>query len=261
MRTAFFRRTVLSASAVSLALLATACGGSSGTADGKSDAKPDTKPATSAPAAAGAKGKTAAELAPLLVAQADLPDHVLKPATDEEIKAGTDLASDVAACLPLVQAQSMAPVGAPAGTARIKGVAKPKQDADPDASEAEKAKAGLNALGSTVTAVALSSYDGKGAEEAFASLKSAGTTCAGGFGIRTGGDAGKISKVSPAAPVTAGDEALAYTLELDDSGDKATTELVVVRKGSSLVTFSAISLAGTAEQPKAVVAAQVKKLG
>ncbi|MCM1975704.1 MULTISPECIES: hypothetical protein [unclassified Streptomyces] len=257
MRTAFVRRTVLSASAVSLALLVTACGGSA-----KSDAKPDAKTSASAPAAAGSKAKTAAELVPLLVAQADLPDHVLKPATEEEVKAGADLASDKPACLPLIQAQSMAPVGTAAGTARIKGVAKPKA-ADPDASEAEKAKAGLDALGSTVTAVALSSYEGKGAEEAFASLKSAGTACAGGFGVRMGGEPGKISKVAPAAPVTAGDEALAYSVELEDEelGEKATTELVVVRKGNSLVTFSALSLAGNAEQPKAIVAAQVKKLG
>lgn len=170
------------------------------------------------------------------------------------------VASDKPACLPLVKALSMAPVGTASGTARIKGAAKPK-GASPDASEEEKAKAGLEALGATVTAVALSSYDGKGAEEAFASLKSAGTACVGGFGIQMGGDSSKISKVSPAAAVTAGDEALAYTIELDDAGDKATTELVVVRKGNSVVTFSAISLAGTAEQPTAVVAAQVKKLG
>ncbi|WP_162689030.1 hypothetical protein [Streptomyces sp. ICC1] len=39
MRTAFVRRTVLSAAALSLALLATACGGSD-----KADAKDDTKP-------------------------------------------------------------------------------------------------------------------------------------------------------------------------------------------------------------------------
>lgn len=256
MRNTFVRRTVLTASAASLALLATACGGSSDTADAKSD----TKSSASAPAAGAAKGKTADELGPLLVAQADLPDHVLKPATEEEAKAGAALTSDKPACLPLLQAQSMAPVGTAAGTARIKGVAKPK-GANPDASEAEKAKAGIEALGSTVTAVALSSYDGKGAEEAFASLKSAGTACAGGFGIQSGGEPGKVSKVAPAAAVTAGDEALAYTIELDDAGDKATTELVVVRKGNSLVTFSAISLAGTAEQPTAVVAAQVKKLG
>ncbi|MET9851753.1 hypothetical protein ABZY57_02180 [Streptomyces sp. NPDC006450] len=256
MRNAFVRRTVLSASAVSLALLVTACGGSSDTADGKSDSEPG----ATTPVIAAAKGKTDAELGPLLVAQADLPDHVLKPATAEEVKAGAEVASDKPACLPLVKAQSMAPVGTAAGTARIKGVAKPK-GASPDASEAEKAKAGLEALGSTVTAVALSSYDGKGAEEAFAALKSAGTDCAGGFGVQMGGEPGKISKVTPAAPVTAGDEALAYSIELDDAGDKATTELVVVRKGNSLVTFSAISLAGTAEQPKAVVAAQLKKLG
>ncbi|MGW6705291.1 hypothetical protein ACWGDE_10415 [Streptomyces sp. NPDC054956] len=258
MRTTLVRRTVLTASAVSLALLATACGGSD-----KADAKGDTKPSASAsaPAAApAAKGKTEAELAGLIVAQADLPDHILKAATPEEVKAGATSTSDKPDCLPLVKAQSLAPVGTPTGAARIKAVAKGKE-AGPNATAEEKMKAGLDALGSTVTAVTLSSYDGKGAEEAFAALKKAGTSCAGGYGVTTGADSGKFTKVSPGAAVTAGDEALAYTIEMEDEGEKATTELVVVRKGNSLVTFFALSLAGTAEQPKAVVAAQVKKLG
>ncbi|MBT2467625.1 hypothetical protein J7E97_07025 [Streptomyces sp. ISL-66] len=254
MRTALVRRTVLSASALSLALLATACGSDT------SDAKDDTKASAPASAAApAAKGKTDAELGGLLLVQADLPDHVLKAATPEEAKAGDGSTSDKPACLPLVKAQSMSALGTSTGTARVKAVAKGKEPAA-GASAEEKLKAGMDALGATATAVTLQSYDGKGAAEAFAGLKSAGTACAGGYTASQAGESGKITKVSPGAPVTAGDEALAYTIDADLDGESISTQLVVVRKGNTLATFSALSLAGTAEQPTAVVAAQVKKL-
>ncbi|MGR4883010.1 hypothetical protein ACIPUC_26895 [Streptomyces sp. LARHCF249] len=256
MRTALVRRTVLTASAVSLSLLVTACGSDKG---GNTDAKPSTgAPATSA--APAAKAKTDAELAGLLVAQADLPEHVIKPATPAETAAAGTATSDKPECQPLVKAQSMAPVGTAAGKAGTKAVAKPKEPAA-NASAEEKAKAALAALGSTATSVSLASYEGKGAEEAFATLKTAGTACAGGYTGSQDGESLKIEKVAPGAPVTAGDAALAYTVVGDSDGTKITMELVVVRKGNTLATFSALSLAGVAEQPKAVVDAQVKKLG
>ncbi len=254
MRTALVRRTVLTASAVSLALLATACGSD------KADSKADGKPSTAAPAASAAKAKTDAELAGLLVVQADLPEHVVKPATPEETAAAAGATSDKPECLPLVKAQAMAPVGSAAGTARIKAAAKPKEPAA-NASAEEKLKAAMDALGTTATFVTLASYEGKGAEEAVATLKGAGTACAGGYTGSQGGEGLKIEKLTPGAAVTAGDEALAYTVVGDADGEKLSMELVVVRKGNTLATFSAVSLAGTAEQPKAVVDAQAKKLG
>lgn len=248
MRTALVRRTVLTASAVSLALLATACGGE------KAD-KPSTgAPATSA--APAAKAKTDAELGGVIVVQADLPDHVVKAATPAEIAAAGAASSDKPECLPLVKAQSMTPVGTAGGTARTKAVAKGKAGADGSPEAALGA-----ALGATATAVTLASYEGKGAEEAFTTLKGAGTACAGGYTGSQAGDSLKITKVVPGASVTAGDEALAYTVVGDADGQQLGMELVIVRKGNTLATFSALSLAGTAEQPKAVIDAQVKKLG
>ncbi|MFC9296236.1 hypothetical protein ACFTWH_13680 [Streptomyces sp. NPDC057011] len=257
MRTALVRRTVLTASAVSLALLGTACGAEKG------DTKADTKPSASAGSASAApagKAKTNAELAGVIVVQADLPDHVVKEATPAEAAAAADAKSDKPACQPLVSAQSMNPVGTAAGTARTKAVAKPKAPAA-DASPEEKAKAAMGALGATATSVTLASYEGKGAQEAFATVKTAGTACAGGYTGSQGGDSLKITKVAPGAAVTAGDEAVAYTVTGDADGEPLTMELVVVRKGNTVATFSALSLTGTAEQPKAVVDAQVKKLG
>ncbi|MCY0926111.1 hypothetical protein OTB20_07780 [Streptomyces sp. H27-H1] len=251
MRSAFVRRTVLGASAVSLALLATACGGSD---------KADAKPSASAPAAPAAKGRTDAELGGVIVAQADLPDHVLQAVTAEEVAAGAGSASDKAACLPLAKAQSVTAIGAATGTARVKAVAKPKQPAE-GASVEEKAKAAMDALGSTATSVTLESYEGKGAQEAFASLKSAGSACAGGYTITQAGETAKVTKVADGTPVTGGDEALAYTIEHDADGEMLSTQVVVVRKANTLAVFSALSLTGKAEQPTALVAAQLKKLG
>lgn len=257
MRTALVRRTVLTASAVSLALLATACG------SGNEATKGDPKPASSAPAATSAaptaKGRTDADLAKVLVAQADLADHTFKEATPAEAAAGAAATSDKPECKVLVQAQGFAPAGTPTGTARTKVIATPK--AAEGGSEADKAKALLGALGSTATAVTLASYDGKGAEEAFTAVKTASQKCAGGYSATQGGETGKVTKVAPGAALSAGDEALALTVELDADGEKATTQLVFVRKGNTVATFSSVSLSGTAEQPKAVIDAQVKKLG
>ncbi|MFG2879619.1 hypothetical protein ACGFYU_32190 [Streptomyces sp. NPDC048337] len=257
MRTALVRRTVLTASAVSLALLGTACGSEKG------DAKADAKPAASTgatSAAPAAKAKTDAELAKLLVAQADLADHTFKEATPAEVTAGAAATSDKPECKVLAQAQALTPAGKPAGTARTKAVATPKPAAE-GASEQDKLKAIMGAIGSTATAVTLASYEAKGAEEAFTAAKTAGQKCAGGYGVTQGGDSGKVSKVGPGAALTAGDEALALTVEGDADGEKFTTQLVFVRKGNTVATFSALSLTGTAEQPKAVIDAQVKKLG
>lgn len=257
MRTAFVRRTVLTASAVSLTLLVTACGGSD-----KADAKGDAKTSASAsatPQAPAAKGKTDAELVGLLVTQAELPGHVLEAVSAEDVKEGAGSTSDKPACLPLIKAQSMDPIGTSTGAARVAAVAKGKEPAA-DASPEEKLQAGMDALGATATAITLQSYEGKGAAEAFGQLKSAGPACASGYTGTQGGETAKITKVSDGVPVTGGDEALAYTIEMDAEGERLKTELVVVRKGETLAVFSAVSFKGTAEQPTALVAAQLKKL-
>ncbi|MEV8530305.1 hypothetical protein [Streptomyces sp. NPDC051211] len=257
MRSTLVRRSVMTASAVSLALLATACGSDSGKDAPKTDAKASSSAVAEAPAA---KAKTDAELAKLIVVQGDVADHTVKEATKAEAAAGAAATSDKAECKVLVQAQAFAAIGTPAGAARTKIVANPKAPG-PNATDEEKLAAAMGALGSTATAVTLTSYDGKGAEEAFASLKTAGTACAGGYSATQAGETTKMTSVAPGAAVTAGDESLAYTVVGDADGEKLTTQLVAVRKGNTLATFSSLSLTGTAEQPKAVVEAQVKKLG
>ncbi|MET9687920.1 hypothetical protein ABZY81_05510 [Streptomyces sp. NPDC006514] len=257
MRTALVRRTVLTASAVSLALLATACGGEKADkADSKADAKASAPASSAAPAA---KGKTDAELAKIIVAQADVADHVFKEATPTEATAGATAASDKPECKVLVQAQSFVPAGTPSGTARTKAAAIPK--AGEGSSPEDAAKAIMGAIGTTATAVTLASYEGKGAEEAFAAVKTASEKCSGGYAATQDGESTKITKVTPGAALTAGDAALPLTVEAEADGEKLTTQLVFVRKGNTVATFSSLSLSGTAEQPKALVDAQVKKLG
>ncbi|MFJ6756892.1 MULTISPECIES: hypothetical protein [unclassified Streptomyces] len=254
MRTALVRRTVLTASAVSLALLATACG--SDKADTKADAKPSA--AASSPAAAApdaAKAKTDAELSALILTKADLADHLVTAVPKDEVALGEAASGDKAECQPVVRTQGTATIGKAAGVARMKAVAKPKEGASPE----DTAAAGLKALAGTRTSVTLASYEGKGAEEAFAAVKAAATACAGGFTLTMEGEKTKIDKVV-SGTATGGDEAIALTLEADVEGTKVTTETVVVRKGNTLATHTASAL-GVAEKPTAIVAAQVKKLG
>ncbi|MDJ0383441.1 hypothetical protein [Streptomyces sp. G-G2] len=259
MRSTLVRRSVLTASAVSLALLVTACGSDKAAKDEPKDGKAS----ASAPsdAAAAAKAKTAAELKPLLVTQAELADFVVKEAAPDEVAtAAAANASTKAACLPISQATSGAGAGKAAGNAATKATAKPKAPAA-DASPEEKLKAVQDAMGSTITMVGLNSYDGKGAQEAFAAVKAAGAECAAGYPGAKEADTGKVTKVAPGAAVTAGDEAVAYAVERELDADKVATQLVVVRKGNTLASFYALSLTGDAAQPKALVDAQVKKLG
>lgn len=258
MRNAFIRRSVMTASAVSLALLATACG--SDKADTKTDAKPSA-PASSAPAAA-AKGKTDAELVSLLITQAEAPkDTVVKAPTAAQV-AALAATTDKAECKPIVQASSMAPQGTSTGVARTNVGGTSGKPADPNASEADKLKAGLEMLtGVTGTAVTLTSYDGKGAEEAFAAFKTAGTACAGGYTMTQDGETVKINKVTPGDAVTAGDEAVSLIADFSDAEASMAAQLIVVRKGNTLATFSVQNLSGKPEFPKAVVDAQAKKLG
>ncbi|MEU4208703.1 hypothetical protein AB0F13_01655 [Streptomyces sp. NPDC026206] len=256
MRRTTVRRTAVAASAFSLALLVGACGSKESAAKDE----PKDKGSSSAPAAApNAKALSQAELDKLMLTEADLKNHKIAGATPADLAAAKTVTTDKAACKPLVDVMALRGTGTPAATATRKIVAIPQAPAA-DASAEEKMKAGLGALGATATADTLGSYDGKAAVDAFAALKKAGADCAGGFALIAGGDTTKFTKVEPAT-YTAGDESVAFTLTADLDGTPGTAHLVVVRKGGTLATFHAQSLAGKAEQPKGVIDAQVKKLG
>ncbi|MFH8786415.1 hypothetical protein [Streptomyces roseoverticillatus] len=263
MRRTTVRRTAVAASAVSLALLMSACGGS-----GKSEAKkdePKDKASSSAPAQSAAGGAGALpkeQLTKLLLADGELADHKVSEIGASDLAMAKTMTSDKAECKPLSDVMMLQGAGSPAATAARKIMAKPKGPAvGADASPEEKTAAAMKGLGALITSDTLASYAGQGATEAFAAIKKAGADCAGGFAMGGGSDKTKIKKVAPAT-YSAGDEAVAFTLSMEvEGGSDNPTHLVVVRKGNTVAGFYAISLTGQSEQPKAIADAQVKKLG
>ncbi|GGT88896.1 hypothetical protein [Streptomyces lateritius] len=252
MRATALRRTAVATTTVSLALLVTACGG--GKEDSGDKGKDAPKASASASAAPDAKALSAAELEKLIVEQADVPGYQVQKAKPTDVVPSSAVTTDKPACKPLADALSFIATGNPGASVQRKAIAEPKKDT---ASSPEDI---VGALGAPVTAVTLGSYDGNGAQDAFASLKTAGTECAGGFTLNGGGEKTKISKVAPEA-VTAGEEAVAFTVTTDMDGEPFISKVVAFRKGNTLASFSVISLAGKVKEfPKAVVDAQVAKL-
>ncbi|MFE9169856.1 hypothetical protein ACFYNZ_10080 [Streptomyces kebangsaanensis] len=262
MRSPVVRRTALAASAAALALLATACGGSS---DGDSKDKAGdgkTTQAEKTPSAAPAKALTADELEKVALTQAD----VKSGKVTTEVPAADDVAQDKvkaddAACAPLTYLQAGSYVGEPAATVKrswLGDAQKPKAGAKPE-------DAMLAALDRAKVVVTLASYEDGGAEQAMKDLNTAATKCAGGFSYAVGGDKVKIVKVATEGAPQGADEALAVTTTMDAEGVKAPVKGVVVRKGATLAYFPAVNLASMAggkdfDFPAELVDAQLAKL-
>ncbi|MFI8961375.1 hypothetical protein ACIGO8_04595 [Streptomyces sp. NPDC053493] len=243
------RRVGAAAAVTSLALLLTACGGEEKKTEdtGKADAS------ASAAAKPDVKALPAAELEKLVVEQADLKGYQVKKTEAADVLNAGDVSADKAACEPLAEAFASAAPGTPGASAHRRAIQVP----DKKTGSLDDA---LGALAAPITSVTLGSYAGEGAQQAFASLKAAGTACAGGFTAHGGGTTHKVSKVTPET-LTAGDEALAWTIKSENEGESFVTKLVVLRKGNNLAGFSTLSLAGEVkEQPTAVIDAQAAKL-
>ncbi|MEV4424899.1 hypothetical protein ACN9M0_22150 [Streptomyces sp. R-07] len=254
MRT-FVRSAAVAATAVSFALLVTGCSEGGKDADSGKDATPGAS-ASATSSAPAAKALSAAELEKLIVEQADLPGHQVQKAKAADIVKSDAVSTDKPACKPLADAMSSVATGQPGASAQRKVIEVPKTEG-----ATASPKDALGALAAPVTSVTLGSYEGQGAQEAFTSLKTAGTECAGGFTLLGGGEKTKIAKVAPET-LSAGEESLAWTVTTDMDGEPFVTKLVVFRQGSTLASFSTLSLGGTVEElPKAVIDAQAAKLG
>ncbi len=252
MRTSM-RSAAVAATAVSFALLVTACGGE------KKDDKGAGKEGASASATAAepaAKALSAAELDKLIVETADVKGHKVQKAKASDVVSADKVTTDKAACAPIAHAMSFIAPGSPAASAQRQVIAEPKKSAT-----AAPEDALLAGLGVQMTALSLGSYDGQGAQEAFASVKTAGTECAGGFTVLQAAEKTKVTKLAPES-VTAGDEAVAFSVTVDMEGEPLTTKLVVFRKGNTLASFSTISFSpeGVKGLPTVVIGAQEKKL-
>ncbi|MFJ3900503.1 hypothetical protein [Streptomyces sp. NPDC090025] len=249
MRVRALRHAGATVAVASLALALTACGGAE---DKKTDDSGKADASASAAAKPDVKALSAAELDKLVVGPADLKGHRVEKAKPADILNPGDVSADKPVCQPLAQAMSWVAPGTPGASVVRKVIEIPTKTGS--------AADAMGALGAPITSVTLGSYAGEGAQQAFASLKTAGTDCAGGFTLNSSGSKTKVSKVAPAT-LTAGDEALAWTVTSDMEGEPFVTNLVVVRKGNNLAGFATMSLAGEVKElPKAVVDAQSAKL-
>ncbi|MFE9389750.1 hypothetical protein [Streptomyces sp. NPDC006784] len=260
------RRTVLTASAVSFALLATACGGGeSSDEDKKAKGGASEKPP--------AKALSADKLEKLVVTKDDLKDHeVKKPGKDEAFEPGS-VSVEKAECKPVAQALSALPAGDPAATAQRLVVHKTKaaEKGMPSVeelgkmTEKEAEEATLDSLDITKTLTSLWSYDADGAEQALATLRKAGKKCAGGFTMTADGEKQQVTKVTE-EKVSVGEDAVAWTVGTEQDGSAADTKVVVFRQGTTLAAFSSFNIASVSrgegyKQPTAVIDAQEAKLG
>ncbi|MGW0469237.1 hypothetical protein ACWDX6_28870 [Streptomyces sp. NPDC003027] len=249
------RTAAVTASAMSLALLVTACGGET-KADERGKGKETSPGASATPSAPAAKVLTKGELEEAIVGQADLKGY--KVEAGEGAKIGSSgLTVDKEACKPLADAVSAIPHHLAFATAETVAVEVPKKDA-----AAKPEDALMKGLGAPATTLALSSYEGDSAQEALAAVKASGTACAGGFTVTVIDEKTKVRSVAPAS-VSIGDESQAWTVTMDVDGAPHVTNVVLFRKGGIVALAATNSLApgGTAALPKVVLAAQEAKLG
>jgi hypothetical protein len=261
MRSTAVRRTAVAATAVSMALFATACGGSD---SGSGDKGKDAKGKESAAAAPAAEALSAAELEKAALAQGDVKGHKISEAAAKDTIAVDDIKVEKKVCAPLADALMGAQVGEPGAFTKRTVVSEPKksdlkkQDSG-DAEEAFKA-----AFDITTTQLALGSYDGKGAQESVAALRTAATECAGGFEFTAAGEKHKVSRITE-EQVKGGEESAAWTVQVEQGGEKVEFKLAAVRQGASFASFASMNLAamgggGDFELPAAVIEAQAAKL-
>ncbi|WP_327176540.1 hypothetical protein OG599_15350 [Streptomyces sp. NBC_01335] len=265
MRAATVRRSALAASVASLVLLVTACGGSSDESDSADKATGSSK--SSASASAGAeqapvKALTAAELEKAALVQGDVADLKIEKAAGDDIVEPEAVTVDKAACLPFAQALFAAAQGKPvASTSRSV-----ESEAKTTGADATSDDAAASVTGGDHTELTLSSYEGTGAADVLAAVRTAATACASGFSVTVSGDAQKISGITE-EKVTGGEEQAAWTMAVEQEGMKVPFDLAVVRQGSTVSTFTTLNVTAfmgkkvKLTQPQPVIDAQVKKLG
>ncbi|MFD0023414.1 hypothetical protein [Streptomyces sp. NPDC058382] len=259
MRPTAIRRTAVAATVMSLTLFTAACG--SNAAD-KDDAKSADSTSAKPSNGSAAKVLTAAELEKAALAQGDVKAHKITKAGPADIVSAEDVTADKAACDVFGDALMGAGTGSPAASAERKVVSEPKKGADDDTADPEEAfKAAFDI---TTTLTTLASYEGKGAEETLASLRTAATDCASGFTLKAAGTKQKIVKIAE-EKIKGGEDAVAWTVTIESDGDKSAMKLVEIRQGSTVASFTSLNLAsagggGDFDLPTAVVDAQVAKL-
>ncbi|MFJ5776063.1 hypothetical protein [Streptomyces sp. NPDC093094] len=221
-----------------------------------------------------AKALGKSELSKLLIAQGDVKGYKVEP-VDKELGAEKSKLKGDDKCLPIAYVMSgLAPTDAPAEANTMATQEKSPTDTASksleDLTGGDTSDALSDAMSVDVTVVALSSYDGEGATEAFKAVSDAVENCAGGFEIADGSEEpAKMKKVTAEDTVGAtGDEAVAFstTGEMDAStGETATVHTQVVRHGNIVASYFTMNLGAMISGkdytvPAAVVDAQAGKL-
>ncbi|MPY52529.1 hypothetical protein [Streptomyces acidicola] len=264
MRSTAVRRVGLAASAATLALLATACGGSSDDGDKGSDAKNEaTASASSAPAAA--KALSADELEKAALAKADVDNGEVDTKIDgsEDDVTKDQVEADGAACAPLALVQSGAAQGEPAAAVKRMWTEEAEKPSDADAMSEEAMLASLDVEKVFVT---LATYEDGGAETVLKDTEAALEKCAGGFTTTAAGEKGEITKVVETEAPKGADEAVAMTMTMVTEGKETMPfKAVVARKGSTVVAVGAMNLASAVtgedfEFPAQILDTQLGKL-
>lgn len=271
MRPTAVRRTALAACAASLALLATACGGSE-TGGGAED-----KPKAGATASTGPAdtAKTPAELEKLVLAAGDVEGHKVEELGPGDSTPAKDVSADNKECEPIAYAQLGVPIGDPAATVQrmvTQEPEKPQETGTAGSGEIteEDIKDFEEAIESsfdvTATMLSLSAYGSGGAEKAAADLSAAAEACSGGFAGGVRGEPQKVTGITKEDKVSGGDEAFAWTVTTEQEGESVPLKLAMVRKGDTLAVFSSFNFAAAGGGkdfafPTEVIDAQTEKLG
>ncbi|MFJ5301553.1 hypothetical protein [Streptomyces sp. NPDC088350] len=256
--------------ALSLSLI-TACS-DGGSDNAKDSAKDSAKSSTTGSAKGTAKALTAAELKKLIIAQGDAAGYKVA-AVAKTYPAGKSAIKADEKCKPLLYVMSgLAPGDAVAYTNRTATEEKKPSDAASksleDMTDSDIEKTLTDSMTVNVTVVALSSYDGDGAEKAVKSVSDAVSGCAGGFASAAGGDEQKFTKVTAEKGSGTGDESVAFAAngEMDDTdGQTSTVHAEVVRHGNTVATYYTMNIGAMMAGkdytvPAAVITAQSAKL-
>lgn len=263
MRPTAIRRTAVAATVMSLALLTAACGSdATDKGNGKAGDSASAKPADKGADTSAAKALTAAELEKVSLVQGDVKGHkVSKPGPADAIT-GDAVTTDKAACDVFADVLVGAKSGKAAAYTQRQIISEPKKGGDKESDDpAEAFKAAFDI---TTTLTTLASYDGKGAEEALAGLRTAATQCASGFTFTAAGEKQKITKIAE-VPVKGAEEAVAWTVTVEADGEKSAMKLIQLRQGTTLASLTSLNLGasgagGDFDLPTAVIDAQAGKL-
>ncbi|MCX4906059.1 hypothetical protein [Streptomyces sp. NBC_00878] len=262
-------------SVLSLALVTGCSDSGSDSGSGKDD-----KAAGGKEPAAAAKTLSDGELDKLIIATADVKGFKVGPADQSEAFASSKKDIKVAdeKCAPLAYVLTgFAPGDSASHVIRMaqedptaKASASPTKDLeDMTEEEMEDAMNSItDALGSTVTLVSLSSYEGDGAKETMSAVSAAIDGCGGGFTATADAEPQKFKKVASEKASGNGDESVAFAVTADADGDPV-VHAEVARHGNTVATYYSLSMAAFADDAKVsdydvpadLIKAQTAKLG